>query len=92
VNTQRVPAAAFEAGIGFKKKKCCGGRRKSLKKLDSAKESATFNLDFLPPDLEFLPPGLDFLPKNLDIVPGDLEIRHRLACRPYPSPPAINYL
>ena len=31
-------AAAFEAGIGVKKKKCRGGRRKSLKRLNSAKE------------------------------------------------------
>ena len=60
-------AAAFEAGIGFEKKKCLGGQRKSLKRLNSAKESEAFNLDFVPPDLEFSHPAwissgnLDFL-------------------------------
>jgi hypothetical protein len=49
--------------------KCCGGRRKSLKRLESAKESKDFNSDFVPPDLEFVPPGLDFLPKDLDFLP-----------------------
>jgi hypothetical protein len=45
------------------KEKCWnagGGQRKSLKRLDSAKESEDFDLDFVPPDLEFVPPGLGF--------------------------------
>ena len=54
-------AAAWE-------KKCRGGQRKSLKRLDSAKELRHLNLDFVPPDLEFVPPGLDFVPKNLDFL------------------------
>jgi hypothetical protein len=44
------------------------GRRKSLKRRDSAKESEAFNLDFVPPDLEFVPSGLDFVPKDLDFL------------------------
>jgi hypothetical protein len=39
-----------------------------LKRLDPAKESEAFNLDFVPPDLDFVPSGLDFLPKNLDFL------------------------
>ena len=39
-----------------------------LKRLDPAKESRDFNLDFVPPDLEFVPLGLDFVPKNLDFL------------------------
>jgi hypothetical protein len=31
-----------------------------LKRLDSAKESEAFNLDFLPEDLDFLPKSLGF--------------------------------
>ena len=61
-------AAASAAGIGFKKKNCCGGWRKSLKKLDSAKELRHSNLDFVPQDLESVPSGLGFVPKNLDFV------------------------
>ena len=61
-------ATAFAAGIGLKKKKCLGGQRKSLKRLNSAKELRHFNLDFVPPDLEFVPSGLDFVPKNLDFL------------------------
>jgi hypothetical protein len=34
-----------------------------LKRLDSAKESTRFNLDFVPLDLEFVPFGLDLAPK-----------------------------
>ena len=45
----RLPAAPFEAGSGAEKKKGPGGRRKSLKTLDSAKEIEGFNLDFVPP-------------------------------------------
>jgi len=71
-NTRACFAAAFEAGIGFEKKKCRGGQRKSLKRLESAKELRHLNLDIVPPDLESVPSGLDFVPKNLDFVPGDL--------------------
>jgi hypothetical protein len=39
-----------------------------LKRLDPAKESEAFNLDFVPSDLEFVPYGLDFLPKDLDFL------------------------
>ena len=69
-------AATLQARIGSKIKKRRGGQRKSLKKLDSAKEGETFYLDFVPPDLEFVPFGLDFVPKNLDIVPEDLDFLH----------------
>ena len=50
------------------RKNASGGGRKSLKRLELAKESKDFNLDFVPPDLEFVPSGLDFLPKNLDFL------------------------
>ena len=63
-------AAAFEAEFELPKaKKCCGGHRKFLKRLNSAKESEHFDLDFVPADLEFVPPGLDFVPFGLDFLP-----------------------
>jgi hypothetical protein len=55
------PSSASKREIGW-------GRRKLLKRLNSAKELRHFNLDFVPPDLEFVPPGLDFVPKNLDFL------------------------
>jgi hypothetical protein len=46
-----------KAGLGFKKKKCRGDQRKSLKRLDSRKTNAwisfRFSLDFLPKKLGF---------------------------------------
>jgi hypothetical protein len=47
-----APAPAFEAG-GCAKEKSRGGRRKSLKRLNPAKEMEGFNLDFLPEKLGF---------------------------------------
>ena len=87
----RLPAAPFEAGSGAEKKKGPGGRRKSLKRLHSAKESEGFNLDFVPPDLEFVPPGLDFVPKNLDFrqqepSPGFSDAPTSRACLAITSP------
>ena len=62
-NTAYVVAAP-QSRNRLKFKNAVGGRRKSLKRLDSAKEIEGFNLDFVPP-------GLDFLPKNLDFLPGE---------------------
>jgi hypothetical protein len=67
--TPWTPAFRGHGAVGSYK--CRGGRRKSLKRLKSAKESEGFNLDFVPLDLEFVPPGLDFVPKNLDFLPPD---------------------
>jgi hypothetical protein len=41
-------AAPLRGGKRLEKKKARGGRRKSLKRLDSAKEMEGINLDFLP--------------------------------------------
>ncbi len=43
-----------------KRKNAVGGRRKSLKRLDSAKELRLLNLDFVPPGLESVPFRLGF--------------------------------
>jgi hypothetical protein len=55
----------------YKRLRMGGGRRKSLIRLGSAKETQRLNLDFLPMDLEFLLSGLEFLPPNLDFLPVD---------------------
>ena len=46
------------------------GRRKSLKRLDLAKESGDSNLDFLPPNLEFLPIRLGFPSEKFGFCSG----------------------
>jgi hypothetical protein len=66
-NTLALPRP-FKPKSASKTKNAVGGRRKSLKRLDSAKEGRDLNLDFLPLDLESVPSGLDFLPKNLDFL------------------------
>jgi hypothetical protein len=60
---------AFEDGSGQKRKNGLGGRRKSLIRLDSAKEIQGFYLDFVAENLEFLVLGFDFLALGLEIRP-----------------------
>jgi hypothetical protein len=56
--TMPTPASRlFEAGTGAKREKSSGGRRKSLKKLDSRKTNAWISFRFF---FDFLPAFLGF--------------------------------
>jgi len=79
-------AAAQEAESASKRKYAGGGQRKSLKRLNSAKEIQGFELDFFGSIWNLLRPAWFSFPKNLDFLLGDLEIVLALARRPYPSP------
>jgi hypothetical protein len=71
-------AAAPQSRNRLKTKKYYGGRRKSLKRLDSAKESVAFNLDFLPGGFGF-PSDRAWISfrSGLDFLPGDFGFRSR---------------
>jgi hypothetical protein len=57
------------AGIGFKQEKMLRGQRKSLKRLDSAKEMEGIDLVFLPEKLGFpSDPALISFRRNLDFL------------------------
>ena len=59
-NPSRPRRAAPKPELGLKNEKCRGDRRKSLKRLNSAKKIEGFKLDFLPLFLDFLPVRLGF--------------------------------
>jgi hypothetical protein len=84
---ENAPALPRPAKIRFQNKNAAGGggRRKSLKRRDSAKESRDLSLDFVPLDLESVPSGLDFLPKNLEFLHPAGGVRHLLGSRSWPS-------
>ena len=71
-------AAAPQSRNRLKTKKYHGGRRKSLKRLNSAKESEAFNLDFLPGGFGF-PSDRAWISfrSGLDFLPGDFGFRSR---------------